>query len=206
MSSSEGRVDERCDRASGLKRRVVTWLLIAASSLGLAIGWVAAIDDVDAQVSDVTATITVNPASTMPGTTLQVSAVFTPNVTVPPYRVGIVLSGTNGQGTIASPPVSVSSGLSNCTLDSVPLNAKSLVCDWTTGLDTPQTLVVTVNVGAGAVPGGSGSWNVYAIGAPTQSPNENQLSNIVHIFIQLPSPTTTTSPAEEVAATPNFTG
>ena len=142
-----------------LMRNTAVRLTIAAAFavIGLSAG-IASGAPVSAQTPGVTGTIAASPASTGPGSTVQVTAVFTPNGTLPNYRVSINLTGTNGQGTIAATPVSATSGLSSCVIDSVQ---RSMDCDWLTETAVAQTLVVTVNVGSGATPS-TASWELTA--------------------------------------------
>jgi len=145
-----------------MRNTAVRFTLVAAFAvIGLSAG-IASGAPVSAQTPVVTGTIAASPASTGPGSTVQVTAVFTPSVTLPNYRVSINLTGTNGQGTIAATPVSATSGLSSCVIDSVQ---RSMDCNWLTETAAAQTLVVTVNVGSGATPSTT-NWELTANAAP----------------------------------------
>ena len=153
-------------RNTAVRLTIVAAFAVIGLSAGIASGGPAA-----AQTPVVTGTIVASPASTGPGTTVQVTAVFTPSVTLPDYRVSINLTGTSGQGTIAATPVSATSGLSSCVIDSVQ---RSMNCNWLTNTAVAQTLVVTVNVGSGATPSTT-SWELTA-NAASQTQNLVELA------------------------------
>jgi len=144
-------------RNTAVRLTIVAAFAVIGLSAGIASG-----APVSAQTPVVTGTIAASPASTGPDSTVQVTAVFTPSVTLPNYRVSINLTGTNGQGTIVATPVSTTSGLSSCVIDSVQ---RSMDCNWLTDTAIAQTLVVTVNVGSGATPSTT-NWQLTANAAP----------------------------------------
>lgn len=146
---------------------------------------------VDAQTPPATptvsATITADPSAVFPGSTVQVTAVFTPSGTLPNYDVSITLTSTDGQGTIAATAVSTTSGLSGCSLD---VSLRSFGCNWDSALDTPQTLVVTVNVGPGATPVNDPLiWRLDA----NAGPDGGFRSSLAQTNIVILDPATTTS-------------
>mgnify|MGYP002861815320 CR=1 FL=1 len=144
-----------------MRNTAVRFTLVAAFAvIGLSAG-IASGAPVSAQTPVVTGTIAASPASTGPGSTVQVTAVFTPSVTLPNYRVSINLTGTDGQGTIAA--VSPTPGLTSRVIDAA--TQRSVNCNWLSNTAVAQTLVVTVNVGSLATPSTT-SWELTANAAP----------------------------------------
>jgi hypothetical protein len=152
------------------------------------------------QVPGLTATVTVVPTSTGPGGTAQATAVFQPPTTFGPVQVTIDLINVFPRGNATLALGTNTSELTGCVLRNLSTRVR---CDWLTGQVGPQTLTVTINVAASAVPDVE---TVQALGAPSGGGNLVPLAFAAFAVTQAPPPTDATTVATTVATTAAPTG
>ena len=144
--------------------------------------------------------MTVVPTSTGPGGTAQATAVFQPPTTFETVQVTIDLLDVfpRGNATLAQPPRNTGE-LTGCVLRNLSTRVR---CDWLTGQVGPQTLTVTINVAASAVPDVE---TVQALGAPSGG-TLVPLAFAGFAVTQAPPPTDATTVAPTAATTAAPTG
>jgi hypothetical protein len=134
-------------RRTSIIRRAV---FVAASAVALA-AVPLGVSSVHATLPNLNESVSLASSTATPGTTVRVTATFTPVADLGNIRVAVNLLGTNGNGTLTF--ISSTSLLSNCSVDGT---GRGAACDWigAQAVSAPQQIVVDVNVGAGAVVGG----------------------------------------------------
>lgn len=112
--------------------RLMRLIVAALAALGPTAGFARG---ASAQASDLTAKMEPVQREALPGTTVEVTAVFTPESALRNYDVSVTLSGMAGSGTIAATPVSITPGLTGCAGDA-PM--RSFACDGDNTSDSAQ--------------------------------------------------------------------
>ena len=139
----------------------------------------------------------VSPTSTPPSSTATATAVVTPLTDVGSSLVRVTLTNTGGAGTFSI--VSATSELTGCALSG---SDRIVICSWNAQVaDGPQTLVLTINVGAAAVIGSV--WALDLGAAQVQAPLEPALATATLTIEQ--TPTTTAPPPTEPPTTTGTT-
>ena len=106
---------------------------------------------------DIDGEITLDSASTLPGTTVEATASFTAIGGPATWPIGLRLEGTNGAGTFTT--VTPGPGVTNCVLDGV---ARTVSCDWSpTAAGDTATVTATIAVDPSASPLPN-LWDVFA--------------------------------------------
>ena len=98
-------------------------IVVALAALGPTAGFA---HPVSAQASDLTTTMAPDQREALPGTTVEVTAVFTPESALRNYDVSVTVSGSAGSGTTVATPISITPGLTGCAGDA-PM--RSFACD-----------------------------------------------------------------------------